>query len=102
VRKLRLNPEELRIETFSTDDGRTRPGTVYGHYSYPMGCFPPPDSDPAIESCGYTCAGDSCWQSCNGLTCGCDPVGSSQCESAGPTLCLGDYSCIQRCVPIPP
>lgn len=104
MRKLRLDPDHLHVESFSPAREAARQGTVYGHYSYPQGCFPPSDSnDPYLDTCGYaTCAGDSCWQSCNGYTCGCDGGGASaQCESAGPTLCIGDYSCINQCFPPP-
>ncbi|HSU15676.1 hypothetical protein [Longimicrobium sp.] len=100
MRKLRLDPEELRVETFVPSGGRDGQGTVYGHYSYPNGCFPPSDSDPALESCGYnTCAGITCQQSCNGYTCGCDPVGSAQCDSIGYTYCIKDMSCMAQCLP---
>ena len=104
MRKLKLDPEDLRIETFTPEAGQHGHGTVRGYYSYPMGCFPPSDSEPPMESCGYhTCAGDTCWQTCNGYTCTCDcGGGSAQCESAGPTYCFRDYSCLQQCVPIPP
>jgi len=103
MRKLRLDPDHLRVETFSpARDGTGQAGTVQGYYSYPNGCLPPSDSnDPAVDTCGYaTCAGDSCWQSCNGYTCGCDPVGSQQqCESDGYTFCLKDMSCLAQCIP---
>ncbi|HET7229473.1 MAG TPA: hypothetical protein VFJ16_05690 [Longimicrobium sp.] len=105
MRKLRLDPDHLRVESFSPvrDDGG-QSGTVYGHYSYPQGCWPASDSnDPMVDSCGYaTCAGMSCWQSCNGYTCGCDPVNSAQCESIGYTYCMKDESCINQCHPTPP
>ena len=106
MRKLRLDPDALRVESFApASDGRDGRGTVRGH-SYPNGCFPPPDSDPMQDTCGYnTCAGNSCWQSCNGYTClGCDGGGGSntQCESAGYTYCLKDASCLNGCFPTPP
>jgi hypothetical protein len=100
MRKLRLDPEELRIETFAPDAGARAPGTVHAH-SYPAGCYPPPDSSP--DTCDYaTCAGLTCAQSCNGYTCvGCGGGGggSSQCESAGYTYCLKDASCLNGCWP---
>jgi hypothetical protein len=104
MRKLRLDPDDLRVDSFSPvrEDG-VRQGTVYGHYSYPQGCWPPSDSnDPAVDTCGFgTCAGMSCWESCNGYTCGCDPAGSLQCESIGYTYCMKDVSCINQCHPTP-
>ena len=84
MRKLRLDPDHLRVETFSpARDGTGQAGTVQGYYSYPNGCLPPSDSnDPAVD------------------TCGCDPVGSQQqCESDGYTFCLKDMSCLAQCIP---
>ncbi|HEX8696587.1 MAG TPA: hypothetical protein VF746_29475 [Longimicrobium sp.] len=104
MRKLKLEIDALRVESFApVAEDDSRGGTVHGH-SYPNGCFPPSDSqDPYLDTCGYaTCAGNSCWQSCNGYTCGgCDPGGSAGCfpESAGYTYCLKDASCINQCLP---
>ena len=104
MRKLRLDPEALQVESFVSEHGRSGPGTVYGHYSYPDGCLPPSGSDPEQETCGYnTCAGITCQQSCNGYTCTCQcPGGGSVgCESNGPTYCFGMESCLQQCLPTP-
>ncbi|HET7230747.1 MAG TPA: hypothetical protein VFJ16_12135 [Longimicrobium sp.] len=96
--KLKLEIDALRVESFVSvaEDGRGG-GTVYGRYldpSYPAACVAPPDSEPYLNTCGYaTCAGDTCWQSCNGYTCGCD-AGSGN-ASYDPT-CAGD-SCINKC-----
>jgi hypothetical protein len=101
MRKLRLDLDHLRVESFSpARDSTGRDGTVHGHNSYPQGCFPPSNSnDPWLDTCGYaTCAGNSCWESCNGYTCGCNPAGSQQCDSVGYTFCLGDKSCIAHCL----
>jgi len=101
--KLKLDPEALRIESFAPEGEGHGRGTVHGHYSYPMGCWPPSDSDPALESCGYnTCAGVTCEQSCNGYTCACDGGGGGntlQCDSAGYTYCIRDASCVNACHP---
>jgi hypothetical protein len=100
MRKLRLDPDQLRVESFLPVHDGGQHGTVYGHDSYPIACLPPSDSnDPGVNTCGYaTCAGDTCWQSCNASTCGCGP-GSPQCNSAGYTYCLGDASCLEQCLP---
>jgi hypothetical protein len=104
MRKLKLDPNQLRVESFLPVHDEGQHGTVYGHYSYPDGCLPPSDSnDPGLDTCGYaTCAGNSCWQSCNGFTCGCGPGGSTQCESIGYTFCMKDESCVNQCLPTPP
>ena len=101
MRKLRLDPEALRVETFVPEHGRGGPGTVYGHDSYPNGCLAPSGSDPAFESCGYnTCAGITCQQSCNGYTCTCDCGGGTPaCPSSGPTNCVEMQSCVNQCIP---
>lgn len=101
MRKLKLDPNQLRVESFSPAHESREYGTVHGH-SYPAHCLAPSDSnDPALETCGYaTCAGDTCWQSCNATTCGCGP-GSTQCYSIGYTHCFGDPSCMEQCLPSP-
>jgi len=102
MKKMRLNLDQLAVESFATaQDGEAERGTVRGLQSYPIACWPPSDSqDPNIDTCGYaTCAGDTCWESCNG-TCNCG--GSAACppqESAGWTYCLKDPSCLNQCLP---
>lgn len=102
MKKIRLDLDRLSVESFSTaHEGGEEKGTVRGLQSYPIACFPPSDSvDPAIDSCAYaTCAGNTCWESCNG-TCNCG--GSAGCppqESAGYTYCLRDPSCLNQCLP---
>ena len=104
MQKLRLDPDDLRVDSFAPADERGEDGTVFGH-SYPNGCFPPSDSDdPFVDTCGYaTCAGITCSQSCNGYTCtGCGTGGtgpSLNCESAGYTYCFKDVSCMNQCFP---
>lgn len=93
MRKLRLDPEALLVETFVPEHGRGGPGTVHGYISYPDGCFPPSGTEPEWESCGYhTCAGDTCYQSCNGYTCDCAGGGSVGCQTNG-------YTCAVECRP---
>jgi len=59
MKKLRLEMDALRVESFATAAGAREAGTVHGH-SYPNGCFPPPGSDPFVDTCHYaTCAGDT-------------------------------------------
>ncbi len=99
MKKLRLEMDELRVESFATDAAAGEAGTVHGH-SYPNACLPPSGSDePFVDTCGYaTCAGDTCWQSCGG-SCNCG--GSGWCqpqESAGYTYCFRDASCVNACI----
>jgi hypothetical protein len=101
MRKLTLSFDSLRVESFTVDAESRHEGTVLGH-SYPNQCDPPSDSlDPGYYTCHFaTCAGDTCWQSCNG-TCNC---GSGGCQpySAGYTFCWGTPSCLEQCDPITP
>ena len=101
MRKIRLDVDALRVDSFDTAAGaESQRGTVRGH-SYPDACFPPSGSDdPFLDTCGYaTCAGDTCWYSCGG-SCGCGgTVGCPPQESAGYTYCMKDASCLNACFP---
>ena len=103
MKKLKLEIDALAVESFDTHAMLGGEGTVRGLESYPNGCFPPSDSvDPAIDSCAYaTCAGNTCWYSCNG-TCNCGSAGCQPQESAGYTYCLKDASCLNGCFPTGP
>jgi hypothetical protein len=56
VRKLRLNLEELEVETFETDDARGARGTVLANEEYSWSC--PTDETgcrtPGYASCEFT------------------------------------------------
>jgi hypothetical protein len=82
MRKIRLNPEDLHIDSFSTLAPEEERGTVLGHYR-----VPPAESgmDPCVVytntcgascygTCGATC-GATCYNTC-GNTCGtsCSPL----------------------------
>ena len=99
MKKLKLNADELRVESFDTRAMEAGAGTVRG-LSYPNHCDPLADSlDPWADTCqNATCAGDTCWQSCNG-TCNCGVTGGCQQYSAGYTFCPKDVSCIDKCDP---
>ena len=105
MKKIRLDLDALHVDSFDTAPTVRAAGTVRGHggdgASYPNACDPPSDSvDPAFDTCGYgTCAGSTCWQSCNG-SCNCNPTGGCGTYSAGYTLCLKDASCVDQCDPI--
>ena len=62
--KLRLNIDELRVETFTTDEATDGRGTVRGHEgSQPHNCFSGEWSCIPEASCGETCP-LSCNPSC--------------------------------------
>jgi hypothetical protein len=79
MRKLRLNPESLQVESFaSTADHAAAGGTVRARESEP--------TDPNFHSCDYlTCAPPSCY-----LTCGCT---NETCNTAVDPTCVGEPEC---------
>ena len=93
MRKLRLQLEDLRIESFTTTSSQKEKGTVFGEQcTCQTACSCPgcPTCDASCNgTCGGTCAG-TCEASCNG-TCdySCDTCGGS-CGGAGD-------SCYQTC-----
>ncbi|HEU0052713.1 MAG TPA: hypothetical protein VFQ39_06035 [Longimicrobium sp.] len=104
MKKLKLEMDALRVESFDTRAEDGGGGTVRGLASYPEACDPPSDSqDPAIGTCGWnTCAGDTCWYSCGGsCNCGTGNCGSGGCQpwTAGYTWCPQYPSCIEQCDP---
>ena len=70
MKKLKLELDDLRVESLETGRALLSPGTVHGH-------------GPTIE--GTTCDGRStCWDSCDGV-CGtyfCAPTDGSSCQQA--------------------
>ncbi len=54
MKKIRLNPDALRVETFDTDAAAREPGTVQAH-------------DASGQSCTYNCTLDE--PTCNGPAC---------------------------------
>ena len=95
MRKLKLEIETLVVESFDTRAAEGGAGTVHGHASYPLGCHTPPDSYP--DTCDYaTCAGMTCWESCNG-TCDCGTVGCPRYTDF--TNCPEHLSCMYGCHP---
>lgn len=106
MKKLRLNPEDLTVETFAPVQSMAGGGTVRGHGDSVAVCDPEePDSinvcatDPSIcgsggcGTAGATCGG-TCGSTC-GTTCGCgttlfSPSGQNTCD--GYNTCAG-YTC---------
>lgn len=79
MRKLRLRPEELRVESFPTAQEKARAGTVLGNevfsYGFP-GCYTGPDYGSTCEQV-YTCP-----------ECASPPETQYQCDPSGETsLC---------------
>jgi hypothetical protein len=58
--KLKLDLEELEVESFPTERGEEEPGTVHGYWETDGGA-----------TCWYTCqgatceGGNTCWDSCD-------------------------------------
>lgn len=72
MRKIRLELDALRVETFDTGAGPGERGTVHGrHHTFEVGCGDPFEDSidycpvpTAQASCGYTC-GNTCSCGCN-------------------------------------
>jgi hypothetical protein len=85
MRKLRLDPESLRVESFeAVTAGGGQMGTVNGHIRKP------PAEPNTIEPCyvNTSTCGNSCYGTCY-ATCG------STCANT-----CDDYTCLQSCGPI--
>lgn len=65
MRKLKLEMDELRVESFQTERPREREGTVVGHYPTPQ-C-----SGEDGYTCDYSCGGQyaSCVATCGSCNC---------------------------------
>jgi hypothetical protein len=86
MRKLHLNTEDLRVESFATTDAEhARRGTVHAQ----SGTF----SNAGLESCGTNgCAGNSS----GSPVCACDTTYTQRlpdCDPSEQTLCVGDTLC---------
>ena len=86
MRKLQLNTENLRVESFSTTDAEpARRGTVHAQ----SGAI----SNGGPESCGYdACVG----YSSKALVCDCDTTYTQrppECDPSEQTLCIGNTLC---------
>lgn len=67
--KLKLELEELRVESFETAEGAVERGTVRGHYRLTDLCSRA-DGFTCFESCGGTCV-ETCGASCDTCDSGC-------------------------------
>ena len=56
MRKLKLDPEALKVQSFAVDPARSERGTVHGHVS--PGCTPAGACE-TLFTC-YSCEGGSC------------------------------------------
>ncbi|HEX6371732.1 MAG TPA: hypothetical protein VF006_22615 [Longimicrobium sp.] len=86
MRKLHLNTEDLRVESFTTTNAETvRRGTVHAQ----SGTF----SNAGLESCGTNgCVGNSS----GSPVCACDTTYTQrapECDPSAQTLCVGDTLC---------
>jgi hypothetical protein len=87
MRKLHLNTEDLRVESFTTTDAElARRGTVRAQ----SGSF---ISNGGLESCG---AGACYGYSSEAMVCDCDTTYTQrppECDPSEQTLCIGDTRC---------
>ena len=75
MKKLMLDPDALRVETFATDELTAGRGTVAGAAAWrATGTAKPDCDDSGIESCDYSWCGDN---TCN--TCDADTYCGSSC-----------------------
>ena len=91
MRKIRLNPEELHVDSFTTLTSESeRVGTVMGQYR-----LPPAESgmDPCVA---YT--DNTCYASCNG-TCGATCGASCYGTCAGQNTCGASCNVLAYCMP---
>jgi len=83
MHKLRLQLEELRIDSFSTTPVKREKGTVFGEQcTCPTACTCPgcPTCDASCNgTCGATCDA-SCYGSCGGDSCDCGTVYDASCN----------------------
>jgi hypothetical protein len=84
MRKLKLDPEALSVQSFSVDPPRNERGTVQGHAS--TGCTPASACE-TLFTCYYTCDGGSCD---GALSCG--PMAT--CTDCGETC---GETCLDTC-----
>ncbi|WP_420130617.1 pinensin family lanthipeptide [Longimicrobium sp.] len=84
MRKISLNVNELRVESFETEkDDKEKQGTVHGHATQLLGC--------QVTNAGYTQCGQQClsgWRPCQPTDAWTD--GERMCYCAGGT---GEWAC---------
>jgi len=101
MKKLKLELDELKVESFQTDRGASARGTVrgQGEGSYELGC---PTMDPSCNgSCEGTCPGScvgtcggSCYGSCDATCFSCDySCYESGCRCSVEWSGCGPYAC---------
>lgn len=81
MKKLRLHPDQLSVESFETADAAARPGTVMANNDsiYDPGCvtYETACPDPTCHANTQCCSGYTCGSTCVG-TCTC-PTGRRTC-----------------------
>lgn len=83
MRKLRLELDALRVESFETAAAGKEPGTVHAHA--------PPTRRSCDESCGGTCPDDgTCMETCISCFGSCEPCPTSPttCPTGVPFCCI--------------
>ena len=103
MKKLKLEVESLAVQSFATDGGNGRRGTVQGHWSYPVyatcdtwdaACGTGGSNCQCIPSqWGWECGGGGCstdWQTCANTCNTCDQatcISCDTCQITGPCEC---------------
>lgn len=93
--KIKLNPDELSVESFTPFTGESGRGTVQG-YGDPVQSGPRATAClcPATSVCIPTVNDQTCVvTACNDVTCTCPPATGPTCDqdTCGPTRC--DFTC---------
>jgi hypothetical protein len=84
--KLRLNLDQLTVDSFDTADKPAKKGTVFGEQCT---CWTNcgQETCPGYPTCDGTCAQESCGGSCYNTEC-------STCDTCNPTIANGLPCCI--------
>ena len=85
MRKLKLQLEDLRIDSFTTTGSRKEKGTVYGEQCTCQTACTCPGCPTCDASCNGTCGG-TCAATCN-----------ASCYGTCDYSCDGGFSCYQTC-----
>lgn len=93
MHKLKLDLDQLAVDTFDTEAPPVRKGTVYGEQCTCYTACTCPGCPTCDVSCNGTCAG-TCDASCNG-TCGgsCDGTCDATCNGTCYDCTAYDYTC---------
>ena len=87
--KLKLNVEDLAVDSFDTSRAEDKKGTVFGEQCT---CYTN-CTCPGCYTCDASCNG-TCDASCNGT---CDASCNGSCDASCYGTCIGEFTCGIRC-----